>query len=105
MGQSIGFGEDGKCYGLLFPMRNPMKPSWEMSFYQTERGRKIGITYLQGLLGSQCPIYKYELTMKDIVSRSVIAPFIPKDRSSSLKRVVKVDWNPKENMRPKYKDN
>lgn len=105
MSQSIGFGEDENCYGILFPMGSLEKPCWEMSFYQTERGRKTGIAYIQNLLGSHCPIYKFELMLKEIVSRSVVAPFIPKDRRGSLKKVVKVDWKPRGNTRPKYKDN
>jgi hypothetical protein len=104
MSQSITFGKDGKCYGILFPMGARERPVWEMSFYATERGRKTGIAYLFKLLGDQCPMYKFELTLAEIVRRGVIVPFIPGDRAGKLERMVKPDWKPKKE-RPAWKDN
>lgn len=81
------------------------EPYWEMGFYSTERGRKVGIAYLWKLLGEQCPIYKFELSLGEIVKRSVIVPFIPRDRSGELKKVVKVEKGHMKSERPKWRDN
>lgn len=105
MSLPVDFGEDNKVYGLLFPLGPREKPCWNMSFYTTERGRKRGATYLVSLMGSQCPIYKFELPLAEIVKRSSIVPFLPKDRPGALERVVKIEKTHMKSERPKYKDN
>lgn len=80
------------------------EPIWQMSFYTTERGRRTGIAYLFKLLGDQCPMYKFELTLAEIVKRGVIIPFIPGDHTGELERVVEPEWKSR-NPRPKWKDN
>ena len=105
MSQSICFGKDGKCYGILFPMGIHPQPAWEMSFYTTERGRKTGIAYLFKLLGDLCPMYKFELTLAEIVKRGVLVPFIPGDHVGKLERVVKPEYKHKGDKRPKWRDN
>jgi len=105
MSLPIGFDKNGKAYGLLFPMGTIEVPCWEMSFYSTKRGRKIGIAYLRRLEGEQCPIYEFELNRSEIVKQSRIVPLISKDHTGKFKEVVKVDWKPKGDKRPKWKEN
>jgi len=105
MSLGIGFGDDGKVYGLLYTMGPLEKPHWEMAFYLSERSRKGGITYLQKLHGSHCPIMRFELTLSEIRERAVLAPFIPKDHTGGLEHVVNPEWKHKGDKRPGWKDN
>jgi hypothetical protein len=105
MNLEASFNNDSKVYGLLFPMGLPERHCWEMAFYLSERTRKRGITYLHNLLGEQCPILKFELTLSEIRERAILAPFIPKDRSGKLDHVVNPQWKHKGAKRPIYKDN
>lgn len=102
MSGGAGFDNDGKVYGLLFPMGNPEKPyCWEMSFYLSERTQKTGITCLRRLMGGQCPILKFELTLSEIRERGVLVPFIPDDRAGQVdKNVVKAQWKHRGTKRP-----
>ena len=105
MSLPISFGKDDKAYGLLFSLGPLEKPHWEMSFYSSERGRKMGIRYLHKLLGAYCPILRFELTLSEIRQRGVLAPFIPGDRIGELENVVKPEWKHKGDKRPIWKDN
>lgn len=105
MSLGIGFGDDGKVYGLLYPMGGPEQHSWELSFYHSERGRKMGIRYLQNLLGSYCPLLKFELTLAEIKERGVVIPFIPKEKTGNMEHVVKPEFKYKGQRRPKWRDN
>ena len=86
MGLGNSFGEDGKIYGLLYPMGTPNRVCWEMSFYATKRGRKMGLAYLHKLLGLECPIMQFEFTLNEIRDRAVLSPFIPPDRSINMEK-------------------
>lgn len=105
MSLPASFGKDDKVYGLLFPMGPLEKPHWDMSFYSSERGQKMGIRYLHKLLGAHCPILRFELTLSEIRQRSVLAPFLPKDHTGGLENVVNPKWQHKGDKRPKWKDN
>lgn len=94
------FNKEGKVYGLLYPMGNPEQHCWEMAFYLSGTTRKRGITYLHKLLGSYCPIYKFELTMSEVRERAILVPFIPRDHEAELGRVVKVECRHKNGKRP-----
>lgn len=86
-------------------MGGPEQHCWEMSFYFSERGRKMGIRYLQKLLGDYCPIMKFELTLAEIRERATMIPTIPSDRPGGLDNVVKPEWKHKGNKRPAWRDN
>lgn len=105
MSLGANFNEQGMIYGLLYPMGLPERHCWEMAFYSSERTRKRGITYLHKLLGAQCPILKFELTLSEIRERAILAPFIPKDQPGELKRVVNPQWKHKGAKRPAWRDN
>lgn len=106
MSQSVSFGDDGKIYGLLFPMGNQIRRDWQMSFYATARGRKTGERYLHKLLGAYCPILRFELTLVEIRERGTLVPFVPRDRAGEVdKNVVNPKWKHKGNKRPAWKDN
>jgi hypothetical protein len=94
MSQSVEFGDDGKIYGLLFPMGNPeIRSAWQMSFYSTPRGRKTGKRYLHKLLGEYCPVLRFELTLTEIRERSTLVPFVPTDRAGEVdEHVVNPKW-------------
>lgn len=53
---------------------------WEMSFYDSEKGRKRGISYLRSKHLGQYPLYQFELRLEDVLDVSVAVPFIPEDR-------------------------
>lgn len=105
MSPPISFGDDGKVYGLLYPMGALEKPCWQIGFYSTERGRRTGITYLHKLLGIHCPILRFELTLSEIRERGVLAPSIPKDHTGGLEQVINPKWQHIGDKRLKLKDN
>ena len=105
MSHGVGFGKDGKMYGLLYPFGYVERPDWQIALYSTERGRKTGIRWVRELFGGGCPILKFELNLSAIKQEAVLEPFIPSDHSGQLDHVVNPQWKHKGDKRPTCKDN
>lgn len=70
------FNKDGVTFGLLY---GTFGGHWSMTFYTTEKGRKLGLASLHRLSPDR-PVYKFSLSLKEIHSKAELIPLIPDEK-------------------------
>lgn len=78
------FNKDGIVFGLLV---GTFKGNWAMSFYTTEKGRKLGIAHWRQLNINR-PIFTFTLSLKEMQQRSIMLPFLPDERQKVPDKTV-----------------